>query len=85
MEKDPAKPLLQRIKDWLQIILLVFGAAWGIYTFVYKEIIVPSRRPAALRVTATLEEVGRKKDMLLVRARIVVSNQSDTKIYAPAL
>jgi hypothetical protein len=34
----------------------VFGAAWGIYTFVYKDIIVPARRPPAVNPAAQMDE-----------------------------
>lgn len=73
------------IRQWVQFLLLVFAAAWGIYQFVYKEIFVPAKRPATLAITSTLEEIARTKDKILVRARIYVVNRSDIKVYVPAL
>jgi hypothetical protein len=89
MESGPSKPTPEKVREWVQFALLLFasvwGTWWGYHTFVYKEIIVPSKRPAALAISGSLEEVGRKGDMVLVRARIHVVNNRDIRIYAPAL
>lgn len=74
-----------RLKERTQFALLLFGAAWGIYTFVYKDIIVPSRRPPALQLSVTLDELGRSDGMILVRARLVVINSGQATVWVPAL
>jgi hypothetical protein len=81
---DPPRPREQVIKEWTQFALLLFASVWGVYTFVYKEIIVPARRPATLTVSGTLEELGRKGNMALIRARVHAVNSSNAKIYVPA-
>lgn len=73
------------IKDWSQFAMLVFATIWGVYTFVYKETILPARRPATLTVTAEMEELGRKEDRVLMRLRIHAVNRTDRKVYVPAL
>ncbi|HEV7588818.1 MAG TPA: hypothetical protein VGO40_11950 [Longimicrobium sp.] len=73
------------LRDVLQAFALLIAALWGLYTFVYKEVIVPRNRPAALVVTPTLEAIGRRGDMVLARATFQMRNTSDSKVYAPAI
>lgn len=73
------------IKDWTQFAMLLFATAWGVYTFVYKETILPARRPATLTVTTELEELGRNADRVLMRLRIHAINRTERKVYVPAL
>lgn len=72
-------------REWAQFIMLLFATGWGVYTFVYKETILPSRRPATLTVTATLEELGRNAENVLIRLRVHAVNRTDRKVYVPAL
>lgn len=73
------------VRDVIQGLALIIAAAWGGYTFIYKEIIVPSRRPAALVVTPALEAIGRHGDTILARATFHMVNHSDSKVYTPAV
>ena len=73
------------LRDVLQAFALLIAALWGLYTFVYKEVIVPRNRPAALVVTPMLEAIGRQGDMVLARATFQMVNHSDSKVYAPAI
>lgn len=89
MEKSAGKTSAEKIREWAQFSLLMFtgvwGTWWGYRTFYYKEVYLPSLRPAALVISGSLEEIGRKGDMALVRARIHAINKKDIKIWAPAL
>lgn len=73
------------LRDVLQAFALLIAAAWGLYTFVYKEVIVPRNRPAALVVTPMLEAIGRRGDTILARATFQMANHSDSKVYVPAM
>jgi hypothetical protein len=73
------------LRDVLQAFALLIAALWGLYTFVYKEVIVPRNRPAALVVTPTLEAIGRRGDTVLARATFQMENTSASKVYAPAI
>jgi hypothetical protein len=73
------------LRDALQAIALLIAAAWGLYTFVYKEVIVPRNAPAALVVTPVLEAIGRRGDLVLARATFEMANHSDSKVYVPAM
>src|SRR5215467_3258696 len=75
----------QKLKDGMQLILLIFGTSWGIYTFVYKDIIVPANRPPAVTLAAMVEELDRADGMILIRVRVVVANRGDGKVWVPAL
>jgi len=73
------------LRDVLQAFALLIAAAWGLYTFVYKEVIVPRNQPAALVVTPVLEVIGRRGNMVLARATFQMANHSASKVYAPAM
>ena len=73
------------VRDLLQSIALIIAAMWGAYTFFYREIIIPARRPAALVVTPSLEAIGRRGDTVLARATFAMVNHSDSRVYAPAI
>jgi hypothetical protein len=73
------------LRDALQAVALLIAAAWGLYTFVYKEVVVPRNRPAALVVVPTLEAIGRRGDMVLAKAPFEMVNRSDSKVYVPAM
>jgi hypothetical protein len=73
------------LRDVLQAFALLIAAAWGLYTFVYKEVIVPRNRPAGLAVTPLLEAIGRRGDTVLARATFQMVNHSDRRVYAPAI
>jgi len=84
MANDRPKSIPKAVREWTQFALLVFAAAWGVVTFVIKDMIIPARRPATLAITSTLEEVGRTGTTALIRARVHAVNHSDSKIYVPA-
>lgn len=73
------------LRDALQAFAILIAALWGLYTFVYKEIMVPRNRPASLVVTPTLEAIGRRGNTVLARATFYMVNHSDSKVYAPAI
>src|SRR6185436_3668272 len=73
------------LRDVLQAFALLIAAAWGFYTFVYKEVIVPRNRPASLVVTPVLEAIGRRGNLVLARATFEMANRSDSKVYVPAM
>ena len=75
----------QKLKDGVQFILLIFGAAFGIYTFIYKDIYIPAKRPPAVTLAATVEELDHADGMILIRAHLVVANRGDAKVWVPAL
>jgi hypothetical protein len=81
MESDIA----QAIREWTEFGILIFATGFGIYRFIYKDIYVPERRTATLTVQCSLEEFGRTRDTVLIRARIQAGNSTEKTIYVPAL
>ena len=82
----PARRSSARIvRDLVQAFALIVAAMWGVYTFVWKEIVIPARRPASLVVTPMLEAIGRRGDTILARATFQMVNRSDSKVYVPAM
>ena len=73
------------IRDWIQLLVIVFVALSGVWQFVYKDIVKPAREPTALDLTTVLEKVGEQDGMLLIRARITATNPSNRRTYVPAL
>jgi hypothetical protein len=84
MSDAPATPG-KTFRDWVQFAIVVLVAFWGAYTFIYKEVIVPNRRPATLLVTPSLAEIGRRDGFSLVRARLELKNGGEKRVYAPAI
>lgn len=85
MEGKPSISHAARIREWAQFGILLFATAWGVYTYILKDILGPAQRPTALELTTTLEEVGQAKGYRLIRIRIVSTNPSDRRTYIPAL
>lgn len=73
------------IREWTEYAILIFATGFGIYRFIYKDIYVPGQRTATLTVQSSLEEFGRTRDTVLIRARIHAENQSERTVYVPAL
>lgn len=73
------------IREWTQLVVLLFATGFGVYTFAFKDIWQPARRPTALHLSNGLDEVGVNERYHLVRLRIEAVNPSDRRIYVPAL
>lgn len=74
-------PLLH---EWIKSGGILIAAAWGIYTFIWQDILVPSWQPAQLRLEATLTTVPDRpataagREMTLV---VQASNSSSRRLY----
>lgn len=77
--------LFQKTREGVQFFLIIFGASFGVYTFIYKDILVPAWRPPTIGLAATLEELDRADGMVLIRAHLIVKNPGDAKVWVPAL
>lgn len=79
----PQRSKAKEAREWLQVGILIVATAWGVYAFFTKELTLPARRPAALQVTPAIDELGRRGQLALVRARLTVSNQTQNTVYVP--
>ncbi len=74
-------PLLH---EWIRSGGILIAAAWGVYTFIYKDIYVPSQQPAHLNLEASLKPVPDRPtpagglEMLL---EIKVTNASSRRVF----
>jgi len=74
-------PLLH---EWIRSGGILIAAAWGVYTFIYKDIYVPSQQPAHLSLEASLKPVPDRptpaagREMLL---EIKATNASSRRVY----
>lgn len=55
------RSLGQEISSWLTAVGILIAAAWGGYTFIYKEILLPSSAPVNISVDLQLKKVGKKE------------------------
>jgi len=51
----------QRLNTWVQTIGIIVAASWGVYTFVYKEIVVPKGAPINVSIAMTMKRVSDEK------------------------
>jgi hypothetical protein len=74
-------PLLH---EWIRSGGILIAAAWGVYTFFYKDIYVPSQQPATLSLEASLKPLPDRptqaagQEMLL---EIKATNSSSRRVY----
>jgi hypothetical protein len=94
---EPPSPLSRRLPAWLatgnvhewtKTVAVVVAALWGVYTFVWKDILVPSWAPASLVIEvksrqegpAARPEAGGKGPARL-RLRVIATNPSSRTLY----
>ena len=74
-------PLLH---EWIRSGGILIAAAWGVYTFVYKDIYVPSQQPAHLTLEATLKPVPDRATPaagLEMQLEIKATNASSRRVF----
>lgn len=48
----------QEINTWVQTVGILIAAAWGGYTFIYKEVVLPNSAPVNISVDLQLKKIG---------------------------
>jgi hypothetical protein len=86
MADTAQRGLGQTINLWVQTIGIVIAAAWGGWTFVYKEIEVPKSAPVNVTVDLELKRIGagqgeNKKKLIPVELKVSARNPSTREIY----
>ncbi|MEY4808464.1 MAG: hypothetical protein RLZZ206_2853 [Cyanobacteriota bacterium] len=94
---EPRRPLFHRLPPWLtsgdvhewtKTVAVVVAALWGVYTFIWKDILVPSWAPASLvievkprqEVAEARPEAGGTGPSRL-RLRVIATNPSSRTLY----
>src|SRR5438128_1254137 len=87
MADETKRTLAQEISSWMQILGIVIAAAWGAWTFVYKEIVVPKSAPVNVTVDLELKKIAggqpgeNKKKLIPVQFKVSAKNPSSREIY----
>ena len=69
---------------WIQSSGILLGAIWGIYTFIWKDILVPSWAPAHINLDLSLTPLeGRKSSTgdTEMTLKMTATNSSNRKVY----
>ena len=80
----PAWTRSEMLHEWIRSGGILIAAAWGVYTFVWKDVLVPSWQPAHLNLDASLTPVAGRtaspegQDMTL---ELKASNASSRRVY----
>jgi hypothetical protein len=68
----------------VQTVGIIIAAAWGVYTFIYKEITVPKSAPINISMNMQLKKAGigePKGKLMAVEMRVTATNPSTRKVY----
>jgi hypothetical protein len=75
----------ETINTWMQIVGICIAAAWGVYTFVFKEITVPKSAPVNISINLQLKKLGtgssNKANLMAVEMNISATNPSTREIH----
>lgn len=76
------------VHEWTKTVAVVLAALWGGYTFLWKEILVPSWAPATLVIEVKPREAGFESkpgaegtDPSRLRLRVIATNPSSRTLY----
>jgi len=77
------------IHDWTKTVAVVVAALWGIYTFVWRDILVPSWAPASLVIEVTAQPERPKPSAHVrqpsgtnpMRLQVTVTNPTQRPLY----
>jgi hypothetical protein len=72
------------IQSWIQSLGILIAAGWGVYTFIYTDVLVPSWQPANLTLEATITPVeGRRAgpDGMEAMLDAKATNSSSRTVY----
>jgi hypothetical protein len=75
----------ETLNTWVQIAGICIAAAWGVYTFVFKEITVPKSAPVNISINLQLKKLGtgssNKANLMAVEMNISATNPSTREIH----
>src|SRR5256885_1464223 len=72
------------LNTWVQTIGICIAAIWGVYTFVFKEILVPKSAPVNVTINLQLKKIGTgptNGNLTAVEMKISATNPSSRKVY----
>lgn len=89
MSSSAEKTLAEKISIWMQIIGIVIAAIWGVYTFVFNEILKPNSAPVNIsmnlqfkKLTAPDSKIANgDENLIAVEMMATATNPSSREIY----
>jgi hypothetical protein len=81
----PRGSIGERINQWVQIGALLLGGVWAIYTFVYKELVLPASSPPHINTSISFARAGAAHQnsphgVLAIDAKFKIRNESKRSI-----
>jgi hypothetical protein len=88
MPDNGSQSVGKEINAWVQTIGIVLAAAWGVYTFIYTQILAPKAAPVNITVDLSLKKIspsdtkeGIRRHLVPVEMRISAKNPSTREVY----
>ncbi len=88
MADSQKKTLVEHIHSWVPTLGIIIAAAWGVYTFVYQEIIIPKSAPVNITINLQLQKVGANNlksrtdgNLEAVEIKVLATNPSSRIVY----
>lgn len=76
-----SEPIIsESIRNWVEIVAIFAAGIWAVWVFVYQRTIAPLRLPPHLVIATNLQRVGRKDSLVAIKAEILVTNKSKTRV-----
>jgi hypothetical protein len=72
------------INTWVQTVGICIAAAWGVYTFVYKEFTLPKSAPVNISLNLQLKKLESdsiKGDLNAIEAKLSATNPSSREVH----
>jgi hypothetical protein len=75
------------LHEWVRTLGIIIAASWGIYTFIWKEIYVPSQAPASISLAISLTPIaadgarGPSPASLQRELKVSATNASTRRLY----
>jgi hypothetical protein len=78
----------QKFNTWIQTFGIIIAAAWGVYTFIFKEIIIPKATPINITLSLQLHKIGEEnikiegeKSLIAIEMKVSATNPSSRTVY----
>ncbi len=75
------------LHEWVRTLGIIIAASWGVYTFIWKEIYVPSQAPASISLQISLTPIAvdgqsdRPQPSLQRELKVSATNASNRRLY----
>jgi len=73
-------------KNWVQVVAFLLAGVWGVYTFVYREIVIPQTAPVNVTTDLAIENVGEvigsdNARLIAIELTVSANNPSSREVY----